>query len=96
MSCYRAPMPIFLYDKATGKKLVEISADERQQLIDSLEEEHEKDVDYYLDSDVLDFLADKLSPEFLTKLQTIVPPAKETESEEIDDSNGIEVEWREE
>ena len=30
MSWYRAPMPIFLYDKATKKQLFEISDAERQ------------------------------------------------------------------
>ena len=93
-------MAIYLYNKATGDKLFEITSDERQELIDSLEEEHDADADYYLDADVLDFLADKLSAGLHDKLKKIVPPRAsdeepENESEIIDEKNGIEVEWRE-
>lgn len=94
-------MAIYLYNKATKDKLFEISAEERQQLIDTLEEEHDADTDYYLDADVLDFLVDKLTPGFHAKLKNVVPARASDEEPEnaaevIDDKNGIEVEWREE
>ncbi len=94
-------MAIYLYNKATGAKLFEITADERQELIDTLEEEHDADADYYLDADVLDFLAEKLSAPFHAKLSGIVPARKSDEepddaAEIIDGASGIEVEWKEE
>lgn len=96
-----AAMAINLYNKATGEKLFAITEAERQELIDTLEEEHDADADYYLDADVLDFLAEKLSPDFLAKLQKIVPARAsddepDNESDIINDAAGIEVEWREE
>lgn len=99
--CYGRGMAIYLYNKATSEKLFEITDAERQELIDTLEEEHDADADYYLDADVLDFLAEKLSPAFLAKLQKIVPARASDEepdndSDVIDEAAGIEVEWREE
>ena len=42
-------MPIFLYDKAQNQRLFEITPEQRDQLVDALEEESTRDRDYYID-----------------------------------------------
>jgi hypothetical protein len=102
-------MPIALYDKAQNRRLFEITADQRQQLIDALEEESTRDRDYYIDANVLDFLDGKVDADLLAKLRPLVGAAPvasagdveaagdDDEMPEVDgELPGIEIEWREE
>lgn len=102
-------MPIALYDKAQNRRLFEITAQQRDQLVDALEEESTKDRDYYIDVNVLDFLEGKVDAELLGKLRPLVGAAPAAPSDvELDadmddipemsgdDPEGIEIEWREE
>jgi hypothetical protein len=102
-------MAIVLYDKAQNRKLFEITAAQRDQLIDALEEESTTDRDYYVDANVIDFLEGKVDEAVLAMLRplvgaTVVAPADvEAASDEEDfpevsgeEPNGLEIEWREE
>jgi hypothetical protein len=104
-------MPIALYDKAQNKRLFEITIEQRNQLVDALEEESTKDRDYYIDANVIDFLTGKVDEELLAKLRPLVgaSPAAPADAEidaEMDDipempeaagePQGIDIEWREE
>jgi hypothetical protein len=63
----------------------EVSADQLQTLVHLLEEEDSQDRDYYIDQDVLDYLADRgADPALLAILRDVIPPA-----------GGLEVEWTE-
>ncbi len=102
-------MPIALYDKAQNRRLFEITTEQRDQLVDALEEESSKDRDYYIDANVLDFLEGKVDAALLGKLRELVgaPPAAAGEVEvdadlddipEVDGAEppGLDIEWREE
>ncbi len=101
-------MAIVLYDKAQNRKLFEITVEQRDQLVDALEEESSNDHDYYLDAAVLDFLEGKVDAALLEKLRPLVgatPVAPEgleaaSEDEEMpevaEESAGLDVQWREE
>ena len=104
------PMAIVLYDKAQNRKLFEITAAQRDQLIAALEEESTKDHDYYVDANVIDFLEGKVDEAVLTGLRPLVgavvvaPPSdveiasEEDEFPEVsgEEPTGLEIEWREE
>jgi hypothetical protein len=101
-------MAIVLYDKAQNRKLFEITVEQRDQLVDALEEESATDRDYYLDAAVLDFLEGKVDDALLAKLRPLVgasPVATEGleaagDDEDLpevaEESAGLDVEWREE
>jgi hypothetical protein len=104
-------MPIALYDKAHNRRLFEITVQQRDQLVDALEEESSKDRDYYIDANVLDFLAGKVDAELLDQLRPLVGAAPAAPSDvemdaELDDLPevletdgelpGLDIEWREE
>lgn len=103
-------MPIALYDKAQNRRLFEITAEERDQLVDALEEESTKDRDYYIDANVLDFLSGKVDAALLDKLRPLVgaPPAAAAPADvevdadmsdipEVDgELPGLDIEWRDE
>jgi hypothetical protein len=102
-------MPIALYDKAQNRRLFEITKEQRQQLIDALEEESTKDRDYYIDANVLDFLDGKIDADLMAKLRPLVgggpsvPSDVEVDADmsDIPESDGAElpgldIEWREE
>lgn len=85
-------MAIQLYLKETstpgaaGKAIGEITEDQLATLVELLEEENEGDRDYYIDTDILDFLTEEgADPALIAMLKPHVP---ETEGE------GIEIEWR--
>lgn len=50
---------IELFDKDTGVRLGEITEEQLRFLIDQLEEEHEEDQDYYINSATLDMFSEK-------------------------------------
>jgi hypothetical protein len=103
-------MAIVLYDKAQNRKLFEITAAQRDQLVGALEEESTKDRDYYVDANVIDFLGGKVDEAVLAKLRTLVgggvaaPPDVEVDADMDDipevaggeEPAGLEIEWREE
>jgi hypothetical protein len=75
-----------LYIKDTDKLLGEITAEQRQELIDLLEEEDADDQDYYIDEDTLAYLEEEKADPALIEL--LRPHIKE--------DDGVEIEWREE
>jgi hypothetical protein len=103
---------IALYDKASGKRLFEITAVQRDQLVDALEEEDTDDHDYYIDAAVCEFLDGKLDAPLLAKLRALLgikgeigaaggEPLETAGEDELpppmsDEDEGIEIEWREE
>ena len=97
-------MAIVLYDKTQNRKLFEITAAQRDQLIDALEEESTKDRDYYVDANVIDFLEGKVDEAVLARLRplvgaTVVAPADveaASDEEDLPEASGLEIEWREE
>jgi hypothetical protein len=99
-------MPIALYDKDHGRRLFEITAAQRDELVAALEEESRKDHDYYIDADVLDFLDGKVDATLLAKLRPLVgavpaldAAAADADAEVVETDSapeGIEIEWREE
>jgi uncharacterized tellurite resistance protein B-like protein len=99
-------MPIALYDKDHGRRLFEITAAQRDELVAALEEESSKAHDYYIDADVIDFLDGKVDSALLAKLRPLVGAvptsdgaAAESEAEVVETDSapeGIEIEWREE
>lgn len=102
-------MAIVLYDKAQNRRLFEITLEQRDQLIDALEEESTVDRDYYIDAAVIDFMTGKVDVELLDKLRPLVGAApaaadgaaeaasEDDEMPEVDaELAGIDIEWREE
>lgn len=101
-------MAIWLYDKATQKRLFEITPAQRDQLVTALEEEDEGDHDYYLDAAVCEFLEGQIDDSLLGQLRALVGVAITDDGEAIEeadeneppppleDEEGIEIEWREE
>jgi hypothetical protein len=104
-------MPIVIYEKGTGRRLFEITAAQRDQLVDALEEEDAEDHDYYVDAAVCDFLDDKVDKPVVAKLRELLgasggAPAIGADLEAAgddeeppaydEDDEGIEIEWREE
>jgi hypothetical protein len=85
-------MPIFLYDKAQNQRLFEITPEQRDQLVDALEEESTTDRDYYIDVAVVEFLDGKLDAELLEKLRLLVgaPAAPPQEGVETIAEDGTE------
>ena len=66
-------VPIGLYDKATGEKLVELAPEQLRQLQDALEEEFPEDRDYYLNPDTLDYLLDQgVDAEVVDRLREVM------------------------
>jgi hypothetical protein len=61
---------IDLIDKETGKFLGRISDEDMTFLVGHLEEESEKDEDYYFDTDTLEFLKEDGLPAHLDKILT--------------------------
>ena len=57
-----------LYNKKTGAVLGEISESDVECLVDVLEEEDSKDVDYFIDYATVDILEDNGASESLVKL----------------------------
>jgi hypothetical protein len=78
-------MPYRLVVKDTGQPIADVSADQLQALVHLLEEEDDDDRDYYVDSAVLDYMADRgADPTLVGLLRTVLPP-----------DGGVEVEWTE-
>jgi len=75
-----------LYIKDTSTLLGEITAEQRQELIDLLEEEEADDQDYYIDEDTLAYMEEEGADPAL--LELIRPHVKE--------EDGVEIEWKEE
>ena len=72
-----------IYNKQTGAKLGEVSAEDIQCLIDVLEEEDTKDVDYFIDLDTVDILEDNgASLDLLQMLRAAIGA-----------SEGVDVRW---
>ncbi len=72
-----------LYNKKTGALLGTVSDEDVQCLVDVLEEEDSKDVDYFIDLDTADILEDNgASIDMLQLLRTAIGA-----------SEGIEVRW---
>jgi hypothetical protein len=62
---------ITLHDKETGSLLGQISEEDLQLLMDTMEEESTTDTDYYISSATIDMLADDgASPTLLTMLRS--------------------------
>ena len=57
-----------IYNKQTNAKLGEVSAEDIQCLIDVLEEEDTKDVDYFIDLDTVDILENNGASDALLQL----------------------------
>jgi hypothetical protein len=102
-------MAIFLYDKATDRRLFEITSAQRDQLVEALEEESSTDHDYYIDAAVCDFLEGRLDGLILSRLRELIGAAPLPEGleaagdgddpppvEEPEEDRGLEIEWREE
>ncbi len=82
-------MAIKLYIKDTGDKgkaIGSISKEQLETLVDLLEEEASEDRDYYIDKDILEYLADEGADE---SLLAILKP-------HVPEGDGIEIEWRDE
>ena len=78
-------MDVKLINKANGALLGTISRQDFQFLVDNLEEESARDVDYFIDSKTIDFLADQGgSVPLLLLLRTAVG-----------DTEGIDIGWQE-
>ncbi len=74
-----------LYIRNTATLLGTITDDQVAELVELLEEEDVEEHDYYIDADVLAFLADEeVSPDLLEMLKKHVTA-----------DEGIEIEWRE-
>jgi hypothetical protein len=79
-------MAIWLYDKETNSRLVELDADQLEELQDALEEEFSEDHDYYIDADTIDYLAQAgVNVELLEALRGA-----------LGDREGMDVLWRNE
>jgi len=75
---------ITVYNKDTGESVGTITQDQLQFLIDQLEEEHDKDQDYYINKDLLAVFEQKgIDPDLLTLLTTA-----------LGDQSSIEIEWK--
>ena len=79
-------MPITLYIKDAGKPIGTLTEEQLQTLIDLLEEEDDEDRDYYIDRDILEYLAEEGADAAL--LDLLRP--------HVSGDDGIEIEWREE
>ncbi len=80
-------MAYHLYNKLTGADLGEITAEQLEQLEDLLEEEGEEDQDYWVDTEVLDYMEEEgADAALLTKLRDALGDSEE----------GMELELREE
>jgi hypothetical protein len=79
-------MPIRLYNKDAGKLIGTLTEEQLQTLLDLLEEEDDDDRDYYIDKDILEYLAEEGADPTLIEL---LRP-------HVGDDDGIEIEWREE
>jgi hypothetical protein len=72
-----------LYNKKTGAVLGEISESDVECLVDVLEEEDSKDVDYFIDDATVDILEDNgASPELVDLLRAAIGA-----------TDGIDVRW---
>jgi hypothetical protein len=103
-------MAFFLYDKASGRKLFEITLAQRDQLIGALEEEHAADRDYYIDRSVCDYLEGRLDAQVIGRLRELLGPSAvaaapdgleaATDDDELPpvegEEQGLDIEWREE
>jgi processive 1,2-diacylglycerol beta-glucosyltransferase len=73
---------IALHDKETGAFLGTITEAQLQFLIDQLEEESRKDMDYYINRDTLDLFQEQgIDPTLLTFLQQALGTRSEMEIE---------------
>jgi hypothetical protein len=78
-------MNVKLINKSNGVLVGTISQEDFQFLVDNLEEESSSDVDYFIDSKTIDFLADQGgSVPLLLLLRTAVG-----------DTEGIDIGWQE-
>jgi hypothetical protein len=72
-----------IYNKNTGAALGEVSESDVQCLIDVLEEEDTKDVDYFIDLDTVDILENNGASEALAELLRTA----------IGSSAGVDIRW---
>jgi hypothetical protein len=72
-----------IYNKETGALLGTVNDSDVQCLIDVLEEEDTKDVDYFIDLDTVDILESNGASDALVKLLTVAIGATE----------GVEIRW---
>ena len=79
-------MPIRLYIKDAGKEIGTLTEEQLQTLVDLLEEEDDEDQDYYIDKDILDYMAEEGADAALIDL---LRP-------HVTDDDGIEIMWKEE
>jgi len=79
-------MPIRLFDKDTGRELSQLSTEQLADLKELLEEENPDDRDRFVNAEAVDFLEEHGADPALCKLLR----------EAVGESEGIEVEWREE
>ena len=79
-------MPITLYIKDADKPIGTLTEEQLQTLIDLLEEEDDEDRDYYIDRDILEYMAEEGADAAL--LDLLRP--------HVNGDDGIEIEWREE
>jgi hypothetical protein len=87
-----ATMAIRLYIKHSGTLIGEISELQLQCLVDLLEEEDDQDQDYYVDADTLEMLGEEGADEALLAL--LRPHVAQTSGDDLDDDEGIEIEWK--
>jgi hypothetical protein len=79
-------MPIRLYIKDAGKEIGVLTEEQLQTLVDLLEEEDDEDQDYYIDKDILEYMAEEGADAGLIDL---LRP-------HVGEDDGIEVMWKEE
>jgi processive 1,2-diacylglycerol beta-glucosyltransferase len=73
-----------LFDKQTGRSLGSITDEQFQFLVDQLEEESDKDTDYYINAATLDMFSDRsIDPQLLSLLRNA-----------LGDREGLEVGWK--
>lgn len=77
-------MPIQLYIKDSGAPVGTINQDQLQALVDALEEEHPGDQDYWIDADILDYLAD----------EGVDAPLLELLRPHVPEGDGVEIVWK--
>src|SRR5262249_49168491 len=83
---YYHPMAIHLYIKDPRKDLGVITEEQLQVLVDLLEEEDDEDQDYWIDADILDYLAEEgADPALIGLLRP-----------HVTEDDGVEVEWKKE
>jgi hypothetical protein len=66
-------MAIAIYEKRSGQRLFDLTEEQLDQIIDVLEEEDERDHDYWIDAAVCEFLDGKVDAEVVAKLRAALP-----------------------